>query len=114
PSSAAAAEQAAGPGAQTGTAPRDITRGGTCETRDGLTEAVGDIVTVPAGGSATSVAVCPDGMTAVSGGWSTVEPGLVQGVSQRLGSDSWRVVFDNPTAEELSGIAFAYCAGEEE
>ncbi|MEU9577644.1 hypothetical protein [Streptomyces chilikensis] len=111
PQSAAEADQAA---AHAGTAPRAATRGGTCETRDGLTEAVGDIVTVPAGGSAASTAVCPAGTTAVSGGWSTVEPGLVQGVSQRLGSDSWRVVFDNPTAGELSGLAFAYCADDED
>jgi hypothetical protein len=114
PAGTASAGQAAGPGARTGTAPRVIARGGTCETPDGVIEAIGEIVTVPAGGSAVSVAECPSGTTAVSGGWSTGEPGLVAGLSQRLGTDRWRVAFDNPTDGELSGLAYAYCTGEED
>ncbi|MEU3555988.1 hypothetical protein [Streptomyces fragilis] len=96
-------------GTRTGTAPRGITRGGTCETREGDIEVTGELVDVPAGGSATSIATCPYGTAAVAGGWSTSEQGLVPGVSQRFGEDSWRVVFDNPTDEEISGLAFAYC-----
>jgi hypothetical protein len=105
---------AAGAATQTGTAPRGITRGGTCETRDGYTEVTGELVDVPAGGSATSVALCRYGTTAVSGGWSSSEPGLVPAVSQRLDGDSWRVTFDNPTDERISGLAFAYCADDED
>ncbi|MFE5209568.1 hypothetical protein [Streptomyces sp. NPDC056600] len=107
PAADAAGAQA---GTRTGTAPRGITRGGTCETPEGWTEVTGELVDVPPnGGSAVSVATCPRGTVAVAGGWSTSEPGLVPGVSQRLGEDGWRVVFDNPTDERISGVAFAYC-----
>ncbi|MET8573781.1 hypothetical protein [Streptomyces sp. NPDC005012] len=106
---------AAEPATQAGAAPRAAAPGGACETPDGLTEVVGDVVEVAPGGTGESVAVCPEGMVAVSGGWSTTEPGLVAGVSQRLGVDGWRVVLDNPAAdgEPISGLAFAYCEDED-
>jgi hypothetical protein len=90
---------AAEPATQAGAAPRAAAPGGACETPDGLTEVVGDVVEVGPGGTGESVAVCPEGMVAVSGGWSTTEPGLVAGVSQRLGA--------------VGGLAYAYCADED-
>ncbi|MGW0929335.1 hypothetical protein [Streptomyces sp. NPDC002644] len=111
---------AAAPVTQAGAAPRAAAPGaavpgGACETPDGLTEVVGEVVEVAPGGTGESVAVCPEGMVAVSGGWSTAEPGLVVGVSQRLGADGWRVVLDNPAAdgEPISGLAFVYCEDED-
>lgn len=78
---------------------------------------VGNVVNVPPGGSATSVAVCPRGWTAISGAWTSSRAGLVPGVSTaasaRAFNDAWRVVFDNPTATAINAVAIAVCVDDD-
>jgi hypothetical protein len=67
----------------------------------------------------TATAHCPDGLTAVSGGWRGVapdrgRPAMVPFRSKRAGTDGWKVSAKNQIfkgSEDL--IAFAYCADTE-
>lgn len=74
-----------------------------------ITAVRGQTVTVLAHNSASSVAECPSGLTAVSGGWSTASPGPVPGVSELISPTQWLVWFDNPTDSAVSAYAIVYC-----
>ncbi|MEV7614555.1 hypothetical protein [Streptomyces sp. NPDC089799] len=67
---------------------------------------------VQPGQTGTSTAQCPEGMTAVSGGWGGF--GLVPHFSTRGAvntiGDSWVVAFTNNGSEPQSGQAVVYCA----
>ncbi|MGW6864131.1 hypothetical protein ACWGHM_32060 [Streptomyces sp. NPDC054904] len=80
-----------------------------------LTQVTGRAVKVPAHGSALAKAVCPEGQTAISGGWYrwTYNVGLTpaeswQAFTNKPG-DTWVVVFENPSSVEAEAGAFAYC-----
>ncbi|MFI9542747.1 hypothetical protein ACIHAR_01990 [Streptomyces sp. NPDC052016] len=79
-----------------------------------VTEVVGNTVNVAPGGTATSIAVCPAGQVAISGGHNFTV-GAVPGFSKRVTTvtpgDSWRVDLDNPptNTENENGQAYAYC-----
>ncbi|MFD5427129.1 hypothetical protein [Streptomyces sp. NPDC127084] len=73
----------------------------------------GPVVVVPAGGSNFSIATCPAGQTAVSGGWGSdfgVIPGNSEQVTTNTAGDSWQIIGDNPTDENASIFAIAYCS----
>jgi hypothetical protein len=67
----------------------------------------------------TATAHCPDGLTAISGGWRGVAPQrgrarMVAFRSKRAGTDGWRVSAENEIfkgSEDL--VAYAYCAETE-
>ncbi|MEU0403703.1 hypothetical protein ABZ318_26420 [Streptomyces sp. NPDC006197] len=77
------------------------------------TAVLGPSVGVPAGGSATSTAVCPAGERPVSGGWQGTT-GLVVDSSRRVATnaaaDSWQVSAFNPSGSDGTIRAIAYCA----
>ncbi|MEU9298526.1 hypothetical protein [Streptomyces sp. NPDC048266] len=78
----------------------------------GVTAVQGLSALVPAGGSATSTAICPAGEQPVSGGWQGTT-GIVVDSSRRVATnaaaDSWQVIAFNPTGSEGSIRAIAYC-----
>ncbi|QIP84927.1 hypothetical protein GLX30_13820 [Streptomyces sp. Tu 2975] len=79
-----------------------------------VTEVEGNTVDVAPGGSETSIAVCPEGQVAISGGHNfTVGgvPGFSRQVTTTNPGDSWRVDLDNPptNTENEDGQAYAYC-----
>ncbi|MFI5617611.1 hypothetical protein [Streptomyces sp. NPDC051567] len=79
-------------------------------------EVRGNRVPVPAGKSAVSIATCPSGQTAVSGGWvtsagETVIPIMSFAFGHATPNDSWEIMFHNPTAQDIQfAQAIAYCS----
>lgn len=67
----------------------------------------------------TATAHCPDGLTAISGGWRGVAPRggraeMVAFRSKRTGTDGWRVSAENQVFKNTQDlIAYAYCAETE-
>ncbi|MFJ5553115.1 hypothetical protein [Streptomyces sp. NPDC093225] len=80
-----------------------------------LTQVMGQVVKVPAHGSALAKAVCFAGQTAISGGWYrwTYNVGVTPGESWQartsLPGDTWVVVFENPSGVVAEAGAIAYC-----
>lgn len=77
------------------------------------TAVLGPSVPVPAGGSATSTAVCPVGEQPVSGGWQGTTGVIVDSsrrVATNTAADSWQVIAFNPSGSEGAVRAIAYCA----
>lgn len=67
----------------------------------------------------TTTARCPDGLTAISGGWRGIathggRPAMVPFRSKRAGTDGWKVSAENEIfkgSQDL--VAYAYCADTE-